>query len=108
MSDTSDHRPLHYVVGSGPSGMACAHALLQRGARVVMLDAGITLEESRRNTIKQMGSKPPNKWTKEQLSSLKEGMNAGIKGIPLKLIYGSNYPYRDTEVHIPADYQGVG
>src|SRR5947207_1984492 len=31
------------VVGSGPAGVACAHALLQQGARVTMLDAGLDL-----------------------------------------------------------------
>ncbi|HEX4349808.1 MAG TPA: NAD(P)-binding protein [Verrucomicrobiae bacterium] len=108
MSDTSDQHPSHYVIGSGPSGMACAHALLQRGAKVVMLDAGITLEEARRKTVRQMSSRPPKKWSKEQLDVLKSGMAAGIKGIPLKLIYGSDYPYRETDIHIPADYQEVG
>jgi choline dehydrogenase-like flavoprotein len=34
-------------------------------------------------------------------------MSAGSKGIPLKLAYGSDYPYREADVHLPADYQGV-
>ena len=29
-----------YVVGSGPSGVACATALIQKGLRVTMLDVG--------------------------------------------------------------------
>jgi choline dehydrogenase-like flavoprotein len=35
-------------------------------------------------------------------------MAAGAKGIPLKLIFGSDYPYRETEQHIPWQGQGVG
>ena len=33
---------LHYVVGSGLAGVACAYALVRRGAKVRLLDAGVT------------------------------------------------------------------
>jgi hypothetical protein len=32
---------MHCVIGSGPAGVACARALLARGANVLMLDAGL-------------------------------------------------------------------
>ena len=35
---------MHYVIGSGPAGVACSAALLARGDEVTMLDAGLTLE----------------------------------------------------------------
>ena len=35
---------MHCVIGSGPAGVACAKALLARGASVLMLDAGLDLE----------------------------------------------------------------
>jgi NAD(P)-dependent dehydrogenase (short-subunit alcohol dehydrogenase family) len=35
------------VIGSGPVGVACARALLARGANVLMLDAGLDLEPER-------------------------------------------------------------
>jgi choline dehydrogenase-like flavoprotein len=107
MSATSDHRPLHCVIGSGPAGMACAHALRKQGARVLVLDAGITLEEPRRQMVREMGSQPPRNWSREQVRAMKSGMTGGLKGVPLKLAYGSDYPYRDTEVHVRADYRGV-
>jgi len=95
------------VVGSGPAGVACAHALLQRGATVVLLDAGLTLEKSRAHLVAEMSAQPPANWTPAQLKSFKAGMSAGAKGIPLKLAYGSDYPYREADVHLPADYLGV-
>ncbi len=97
----------HYVIGSGPAGVACAHALLQRGARVVLLDAGVALEDSRVEVVARMAARPPQAWTPEDLRSFKAGMSADAKGIPLKLAYGSDYPYREADIHVPADYDGV-
>lgn len=107
MPDLDDHRPAHYVIGSGPAGVACAHALVERGAKVVLLDAGLTLEKSRHDLVAQMSAQRPQDWTREQLKDFKSGMTAGPKGIPLKLAYGSDYPYREADIHLPADYDGV-
>jgi ferredoxin len=99
---------MHCVIGSGPAGVACARALLARGANVLMLDAGLDLEPDRARVVSQMASARPPEWRPEQIARLKEGMAAGAKGIPLKLIFGSDYPYRETETHIPWQGQGVG
>jgi 2-polyprenyl-6-methoxyphenol hydroxylase-like FAD-dependent oxidoreductase len=37
----------HFIIGSGPTGVAAASALLKRGLKVTMLDAGLSLEESK-------------------------------------------------------------
>jgi len=107
MAATSEPPSVHCVVGSGPAGVACAHALLQRGAKVLMLDAGIVLEPDRRELVTRMGLQKPADWSAAQLKNFKAGMTAGAKGIPLKLAYGSDYPYRETDAHLPADYDGV-
>jgi choline dehydrogenase-like flavoprotein len=106
MTGTQDHSS-HFVIGSGPAGVACAQALLARGAQVVMIDAGLVLESSRAELVARMRASPPAQWTAEQLADYKAGMSAGAKGIPLKLAYGSDYPYREADVHLPADYPGV-
>ncbi len=107
MAEANENNLLHYVIGSGPAGVACAHALLQRGAKVVLLDAGVALEKSRSELVARMSALPPTDWSREQIKDFKAGMTAGAKGIPLKLAYGSDYPYREADVHLPADYQGV-
>ncbi|HEU5075118.1 MAG TPA: GMC oxidoreductase [Polyangiaceae bacterium] len=107
MLDDSLRDTDHCVVGSGPAGVACAQALLDRGARVTMLDAGIVLEEPRRVIVDQMSALTPSQWSSEQLATLKGSTAAGTKGIPLKLAYGSDYPYRETERLLPAAYDGV-
>lgn len=107
MANANENSFTHYVIGSGPAGVACAHALLQRGAQVVLLDAGVALEKSRADLVAELGAQPPQNWTTAQLKNFKAGMTADTKGIPLKLAYGSDYPYREADVHLPADYRGV-
>ena len=97
----------HCVIGSGPAGVACATALLERGARVVMLDAGLALEEPRRRVVDAMKLLEPSEWSEEQIATLKAGVVAGTKGIPLKLAYGSDYPYREADRQLSAQYDGV-
>src|SRR5208282_1562866 len=99
---------MHCVIGSGPAGVACAQALLARGAKVTMVDAGIGLEPARAQEVARMSQASPQAWRQEQLALLKEGMSAGKKGIPLKRVYGSDFPYRECELHLPASYEGVG
>jgi choline dehydrogenase-like flavoprotein len=99
---------LHCVIGSGPAGVACAHALLERGARVIMLDAGLSLEPDRAALIAEMRKVPPASWTSEQVARIKEGTSATAKGLPLKLLYGSDFPYRDCDQSLGMKYDGVG
>jgi len=107
MTDARETNLPHYVIGSGPAGVACAHALLQRGVCVVLVDGGLALERDRADLAVQLGAQPPQNWTAAQLKKFKAGMTAGAKGIPLKLAYGSDYSYRETDLHLPADYPGV-
>lgn len=107
MAGSNDSNTIHYVIGSGPAGVACAHGLVERGATVVMLDAGIDLEPSRSSLVAEMAAHPPQAWSREQISTLKAGMDTAAQDIPLKLAYGSDYPYRDTDIHMRADYHNV-
>jgi choline dehydrogenase-like flavoprotein len=99
---------MHYVIGSGPAGTACAWALLARGAEVTMLDVGLELEPDKAQTIRQIGSKPPETWTPQDRTAIRGPMEAGAKGIPLKLLFGSDFPYRETTGLIPWQADGLG
>ena len=88
------------VVGSGPTGASCTAALLARGRRVHMLDAGMRLEPERAEVVNNLGKSPPELWNPEYLQQLMQGTGQDTEGIPLKLKFGSNYPYRDTERHL--------
>src|ERR1700680_1672007 len=83
------------VIGSGPSGVACASALLEKGAKVTMLDAGLELEPNRRRQVAALQSVAFTSWDDASLRFLRDGIQVGTGGIPLKLAYGSDFPYRD-------------
>jgi choline dehydrogenase-like flavoprotein len=99
---------MHYVIGSGPAGVACAKALLARGTNVLMLDAGIGLEKERAQLVNQLSETKFSGWKPDQLAALQGGMAADAKGIPLKLLFGSDFPYRETEEKIPWRGRGIG
>ena len=97
---------MHCVIGSGPAGAACAKALLARGASVLMLDAGLELESDRCQIVRQFAGTKPSAWPAGDRARLKGDLAASAKGIPLKLAFGSDFPYRETDTHIP--WQGRG
>ena len=99
---------MYCVVGSGPSAVACASALLKRGRSVCLLDAGIQLEPERARLVQALGQTAPEQWRPEDVQRLKEGMNPAVSGIPQKRIFGSDYPYRDAVEHLGLACDGVG
>jgi len=96
-----------YVVGSGPAGVSVATSLLAQGLRVTMLDAGVTLEADRITAVSRMRNTPPDAWDARDLARLREGMAATPRGVPLKHVYGSDFPYRDAEGLVPLERDGV-
>ena len=83
------------VVGSGPAGASAASTLLQGGHSVTMLDIGIQLEPDRQLLVGALAAGNPATWDKHLLDQLRQPTTAGIGGLPQKLVYGSDFPYRD-------------
>ncbi len=91
---------MNYVIGSGPAGVAAAHALLARGEPATMVDAGLTLEPERQAVIARMRTQTPAEWAPEDIARVKEGMSASSTGVVLKKIFGSDFAYRGPAEHI--------
>jgi choline dehydrogenase-like flavoprotein len=94
-----------FVIGSGPAAAACVSALVARGLKVTVLDAGIELEaeyESRIQSYRENGDL-------SALEDLKSKVDATAKGIPLKLSFGSDFPYRDAcdQLHVTENTSGA-
>ena len=96
---------MHYVIGSGPAGISCAMALIARGEEVTMLDAGFALEPDVETVVARMSKQTPEQWSDDALRSVKKLATAG--GAPRKLVYGSEYPYRQPEGYQPLKGRGV-
>ncbi len=97
-----------FVIGSGPAGVACATALLNRGRRVHMLDAGVTLEPGKTGLVNLLKATPPEKWSSADVTAYQSGMNPDVGGVPLKLVYGSDFAYRDADQHLGIHYDNAG
>lgn len=97
-----------YIVGSGPAGTAAAVALLRKGHEVTMLDAGLELESDRDQVVRTLAEQDATSWDPQSIARLKENMQSSASGIPLKYIYGSDYPYRETDRYIPREALNVG
>src|SRR6516165_2067350 len=78
------------VIGSGPAGVACARAVLDRGRKVHMLDSGLALESERHQLVKQLKANRPEAWNASDVAAFKAGVDAGTGGLPNKLVYGSD------------------
>lgn len=92
-----------YVIGSGPAGVSSAFALVERGHEVTMLDAGVELEDERAQLLRVLENQDPADWDEAAIARLKENMQSRTSGVPLKYIYGSDFPYHDTDTFIPTD-----
>jgi choline dehydrogenase-like flavoprotein len=103
MSVQSD--PPVYIVGSGPASISCAQALVDDGYPVVILDAGIELEAERQQIVDALLASP--NWDKAALASLKAGTKATVSGIPVKKLFGSDYPYREVLEHLSVQAEQV-
>lgn len=92
----------HCVIGSGPAGVACASALLDRGAKVLMLDAGIKLEPERARIVSELAQKKSrNEWQPSQIAAIHGDTSADLKGLPNKRLFGSDFLYRESAEKIP-------
>lgn len=85
-----------YVIGSGPAGISCASALLSRGYKVTMLDAGVTLASETQSLLSTIQTK----WDDALIKSLKHQLNTQN---PIKLSYNSHYPYEAVNDHYPIE-----
>ena len=96
-----------YIVGSGPSGVSCAHALLCKGLEVTMLDVGIELESERAKILDQLNITKPESWDLGLINTIKGNTIASTSGDFFKGVYGSDFPYREVDKHIPLDAKNV-
>jgi len=85
------------VVGSGPSGIACAHTLLKAGHTVVLLDVGFTLENEAQHLLDKYTIDQDTVELTKNIHELRRGHHKHSKDQPLKTLFGSAHPYKMLE-----------
>ncbi|MCO6431418.1 MAG: GMC family oxidoreductase [Deltaproteobacteria bacterium] len=98
---------MHIVIGSGPAGIAAAKSLLAAGHEVTMLDVGYTLEPDRQEKVDQLARGDRKSWDKRVLEEITKATEPDVKGLPKKLIFGSDYPFKNPAEHIEIEAKGV-
>jgi choline dehydrogenase-like flavoprotein len=83
------------VIGSGPCGVACATALSVRGEPVTMLDVGATLEPERAEAVDRVRSSWLPGLHLPEWERIKRPPLEQTSALPLKLAYGSDFPYTE-------------
>lgn len=79
------------VVGSGPAGIAAAHALVKEGKDVTIVDAGGMLEARNDEARARMASQTPEEWSSLDLKTIIGPRYSNTETIHSKLSYGSGF-----------------
>lgn len=98
---------MNIVIGSGPAGIACAYALLEKGEEVLVIDAGIDLEGPQRELLSRVKGETATEALVE-LEAIRRNQKMTGKGLPDKLVYGSDFPYRGAREHLGFETSGSG
>jgi choline dehydrogenase-like flavoprotein len=89
------------VIGSGPAGVAAAHALCDAGLDVTVLDAGDRIEAGRMELFDALARSEPERWPPELARRARGAFPADVKHVPLKPAYGSLFPYALNDPDLP-------
>jgi choline dehydrogenase-like flavoprotein len=98
---------MNIVIGSGPAGIACAHALLEKGKEVLVIDAGHRLEDEQRGLLTRI-SEDHDAGAVEKLKAIQNNPKLSGAGLHTKLTYGSDFPYRGAEEDLGLTSSGTG
>ncbi len=95
------------VLGSGPAGVACAHALLAAGARVTLFDGGAHAAAEVVDRYAELGEQEPDTWDPGLVDDLRHEFAPSLDDIPLKPVLGSLHAYAQDHPARPDPASGV-
>jgi choline dehydrogenase-like flavoprotein len=90
-----------YIIGSGLSAMAAAVALVRRGRRPMILDAGLRPDPVALTLKARLAAAEPDSWEANDLAPLRRTGLVAANGIPRKLHFGSDFVFRDVTDAMP-------
>ncbi|MFN9233704.1 MAG: hypothetical protein ACK6D4_03555, partial [Planctomyces sp.] len=96
------------VVVSGPAGVACAMALVEAGLPVTMVDGGESLEASISSVVTRMSMQSHADWLEADRQLIQGKVETSARGVQLKKLFGSDFPYRSVDQILPNESVGIG
>lgn len=91
------------VIGSGLASVAACHALIKRGVKPVVLDAGELIDPERAALAKKLSQLPPCGWKAADRDYLTQNHTVHDGDFPRKLAFGSDYFYGKSKVMAPIE-----
>lgn len=99
----------YLVIGTGPAATAAIKALVNAEKRVMVLDAGSTLDSKRQEVVDRMGGIPPEHWDPEDLETIINRTPGPAEPIHSKTTYGSSYSFDQRDGALPIEWpSGTG
>ena len=99
-----DDGTMDLVIGSGPAGIAAAHALLQHGRAVTMLDTGIEMEPGAAALRGEAGLLLDSGGSLDPIRDRLAAMGrTHSDSLPVKSIFGSDFPSRGVDGCAPIE-----
>jgi choline dehydrogenase-like flavoprotein len=98
---------MNLVVGSGPGAIAATAALLERGESVTILDAGGRVETENQSAALRLRNALPSEWDPGDVEQIRGPLSLDRAGAPRKLVFGSDFLYRDVDRLQPVIAEGV-
>lgn len=98
---------MNLVVGSGPAAIAATAALLERGESVTIVDAAGRVETDRQSAAMRLRNALPDEWDPRDVERIRGPLSLDHAGAPRKLVFGSDFLYRDVDRLEPVDADGV-
>lgn len=96
------------VIGSGPSGVACAHTLLKAGHQVELIDVGFALEAESQNLLSTYRAEKNTDEIIKNIHRLRQKHRNQSHVQPVKALFGSEHPYKVIQdTFVEADDKAV-
>ncbi len=104
MVKNSINSPSVVVIGSGLSALACTQALVERGIKITLFDAGEKAPQNVSSLIDRMKWATPDQWLDEDRVQARENKTARSSKIPKKTFFGSDYVFTQGVRNLATDY----
>jgi len=97
---------MNIVIGSGPAGIAAAHALVEQGLEVTILDVGKRPERAVQDAINRMAARDPSEWTDEDVERAVQGDEKRNDNCHPKRVFGSDFCFAGSDSPTRVRWEG--